>query len=55
MVGCVKWWLTGGSVGFCEVVVVIVVYCSGYIILLCCLCYFIVLKTKIKQLMLDIL
>ena len=34
VVACVKWWLTGGGVGLCEVVVVIVIYWSRYIILL---------------------
>ena len=37
------------------VVVVIVVNCSRYIILMCCLCYFIMLKAKIKPLMLGVL
>ena len=32
---------------------VIVVYCSEYIILLCCLYYFTVLKAKIKPLILG--
>ena len=39
----------GGGSG-CDVV-----YCSGYIILLYCLYYFIVLKAKIKSLMLGVL
>ena len=34
VVACVKWWLTGGGVGLCEVVVAIVICCSRYIILL---------------------
>ena len=33
----------------------ILFYCSGYIILLYCLYYFIVLKGKIKPLMFDVL
>ena len=70
IVGCVKWWLTGGGGGLHEVVVNcwwwlwlwllfiivdILFYCNRYIILMCCLCYFIVLKVKIKPLMLGIL
>ena len=35
--------------------VMVVVYCSKYIILLCCLYYFIVLNAKIKPLMLSVL
>ena len=50
VLGCVKWWLQ-----LLFVVVDILFYCSEYIILMCCLCYFIVLKTKIKQPILDVL
>ena len=55
VVGCVKCWLTGGCncFFFINVVVIkidILFYCNGYIILMCCLCYFIMLKSKIKTL-----
>ena len=66
VVGCVKWWLISGYYCFfffldkcgcdcCVIKVDILFYCSVYIILMCCLCYFIVLKAKIKPLMLDVL
>ena len=62
VVGCVKCWLTGGCNCFffflINVVVIeidILFYCNGYIILMCCLCYFIMLKFKIKTLMLGFL
>ena len=40
---------------FNELMVVIVIYCVGYIILLCYLYYFNVLNIKIKSLMLGVL
>ena len=40
---------------FIMLVVMVFVYCSRYIILLCYFYYFIVLNAKIKPLMLDVL
>ena len=48
----------GGGCSGCDclfIVVDILFYCNGYIILLYCLYYFIMLKAKIKPSMLDVL
>ena len=54
--GCIDYvvWVLA-MVSTAMVVVMVVVYCSGYIILLCYLYYFHVLNAKIKPLILGVL
>ena len=49
-VGCYVW-LPRNSKKIWKICVDILFYCSRYLILLCCLYYFIVLKTKIDPLL----